>query len=74
MQLKKLSGLERQKLDEEYSQVEQTIAELTSIITKPEKMVAVLKSENKEIAEKYGDARQTKKFMFTALKNSVKKT
>jgi DNA gyrase subunit A len=60
MQLKKLSGLERQKLDEEYSQVEQTITQLTSIITKPEKMTAVLKNENKEISEKYGDNRKTK--------------
>ena len=60
MQLKKLSGLERQKLDEEYSQVEQTIANLTAIITIPEKMIGVLKNENKEISEKYGDTRRTK--------------
>lgn len=60
MQLKKLSGLERQKLDEEYSQVEQTISYLTSIITKSDVMITVLKSENKEISEKYGDSRRTK--------------
>jgi len=60
MQLKKLSGLERQKLDDEYNQVMQTINELTSIITVPEKMIQVLNAENKEIAEKYGDARKTK--------------
>jgi len=60
MQLKKLSGLERQKLDEEYAQVEETIAGLTSIITKSAVMIDVLKSENKEIAEKYGDPRRTK--------------
>ncbi len=60
MQLKKLSGLERQKLDEEYSQVEQTINYLTSIITKSDVMINVLKSENKEITEKYGDNRRTK--------------
>ncbi len=60
MQLKKLSGLERQKLDEEYAQVEQIITNLTSIITKSNVMIDVLKSENKEIAEKYGDARRTK--------------
>jgi len=51
MQLKKLSGLERQKLDEEYKEVEETITNLTAIITIPEKMVAIIKSENKEIAE-----------------------
>jgi len=60
MQLKKLSGLERQKLDEEYAQVEETIAGLTSIITKSAVMIDVLKSENKEITEKYGDPRRTK--------------
>jgi len=60
MQLRKLSGLERQKLDDEYKQVEDTITRLTAIITKSEEMIAVLKSENKEIAEKYGDSRRTK--------------
>lgn len=60
MQLKKLSGLERQKLDDEYNEVEKVISELTSIVTKPEKMIAVLKDENKEISEKYGDSRRTK--------------
>lgn len=60
MQLKKLSGLERQKLDDEYNEIEKTIAYLTDIITKPEVMTAVLKQENKEIMEKYGDNRKTK--------------
>jgi len=60
MQLKKLSGLERQKLDEEYKEVEETITNLTAIITIPEKMVAMIKSENKEIIEKYADSRLTK--------------
>ena len=60
MQLKKLSGLERQKLDDEYKQVEDIITYLTSIITKSEVMIKVLKSENKEIVEKYGDSRRTK--------------
>ena len=60
MQLKKLSGLERQKLDDEYNEVEKTIAELTAIFTKSERMISVLKTENKEIAEKFGDARRTK--------------
>ena len=60
MQLKKLSGLERQKLDDEYNEIEKAIAYLTSIITKPEIMVGVLKQENNEIMEKYGDTRKTK--------------
>ena len=60
MQLRKLSGLERQKIDEEYQNIQQSIANLTAIITVPEKMVAVLKAENQEIIDKYGDDRKTK--------------
>ncbi len=60
MQLKKLSGLERQKLDDEFNQVQANINYLTAILTKSEEMINVLKSENKEISEKYGDSRRTK--------------
>ena len=60
MQLRKLSGLERQKIDEEYQNIQQSIANLTAIITVPEKMVTVLKAENQEIIDKYGDDRKTK--------------
>lgn len=60
MQLRKLSGLERQKIDEEYQNIQQTIANLTAIVTVPEKMIAVLKAENQEITDKYGDDRKTK--------------
>jgi DNA gyrase subunit A len=60
MQLRKLSGLERQKLDDEFNQVQDTINYLTSILTKSAEMIRVLKSENKEISEKYGDSRRTK--------------
>jgi DNA gyrase subunit A len=60
MQLRRLAALERQKIEDEYNEVEKTITELTSILTQSEKMIAVLKSENQEIIEKYGDARRTK--------------
>lgn len=60
MQLRKLAALERQKLEDELQEVLKTIDELTAIITKPEVMVAVLKKENTEIMEKYGDPRRTK--------------
>ena len=60
MQLRKLSGLERQKLDDEYNQVEGIINYLTSVLTKSAEMINVLKTENKEISEKYGDSRRTK--------------
>ena len=60
MQLRKLSGLERQKLDDEFNQVQGTIDKLTAILTKSTEMINVLKLENKEISEKYGDTRRTK--------------
>jgi len=60
MQLRRLAALERQKIDDEYDDVSKNIAYLTSIITVAEKMVEVLKAENKEISEKYSDPRLTK--------------
>lgn len=63
MQLRRLAALERQKIDDEYTAVTKTIDDLTSIITKPEIMVKVLKAENKEIMEKYQDERRTKIFV-----------
>ena len=60
MQLRRLAALERQKLEDEYNEVQKTINMLTDIITKPESMVTVLKNENDEIIEKYSDPRRTK--------------
>ncbi|MEI8067736.1 MAG: DNA gyrase subunit A [Candidatus Shapirobacteria bacterium] len=60
MQLRRLAALERQKIEEEYDNLKKTIDGLISIITKPEVMIKVLKSENQEIIEKYGDPRKTK--------------
>lgn len=60
MQLRRLAALERQKIEEEYNEIQKTINYLTDIITKPESMLKVLKDENKEIMEKYGDNRLTK--------------
>jgi len=60
MQLRKLAALERQKLEDEYNEVEKTIAYLTSIITQSEVMTTVLKQENHEIIDKYSDVRKTK--------------
>jgi DNA gyrase subunit A len=60
MQLRKLAALERQKLEDELKDVLNTIDDLTAIITKPDVMTAILKKENAEIIEKYGDVRKTK--------------
>ena len=60
MQLRKLAALERQKLEDEYNEVEKTITYLTSIITQSDIMTTVLKQENQEIIDKYSDVRKTK--------------
>jgi DNA gyrase subunit A len=60
MQLRRLAALERQKIDDEYTEVNANIKYLTDIITKPEAMTKVLKDENSEIMEKYSDPRRTK--------------
>jgi len=63
MQLRRLAALERQKIEDEFTEVQKIIADLTAIITVPKKMVRVIKSENTEIMEKFGDARRTKIFV-----------
>jgi len=60
LQLRRLSGLERQKIDEEYAAVNQTIAHLTNIITSSDAMVRELTEENRQILEKFSDDRRTK--------------
>jgi DNA gyrase subunit A len=60
MQLRKLAALERQKIEDEFNEIKKIIEDLTSIITKPDVMIKVLKDENKEITDKYSDPRRTK--------------
>jgi DNA gyrase subunit A len=60
MQLRRLAALERQKIENEYAEVKKIIDDLTATITVPGKMIAILKTENKEIKEKFVDKRLTK--------------
>lgn len=60
MQLRRLSALERQKVDEEHTNLLQTISKLKAILTEEKTMIQTLKSENQEIMEKYSDDRLTK--------------
>ncbi len=59
MQLKRLQGLERDKLLAEYRELEEKIAYYASLLADEEKMKGVLKDELLEIKEKYGDDRRT---------------
>ncbi|MDD3530999.1 MAG: DNA gyrase subunit A [Candidatus Pacebacteria bacterium] len=60
MRLSKLAGLERKKLEDELSEVQALIKKLKDILSSPKKILAVVKSELEELAEKYGDDRRTR--------------
>jgi len=60
MRLQKLAGLERKKIEEELAEVQKLIKALEAILKSKAKMLAMVKSELLEIAEKYGDDRRTK--------------
>lgn len=60
MQLRRLAALERQKIEDEYGMVKETIAYLEDLLSHPTKILAVIKDELKYIRGKYGDERRTK--------------
>ena len=60
MRLRALTGLERDKLKDEYDELEKKIAYYNEILGDPKKMLGVIKSEIDVIADKYGDDRLTK--------------
>ena len=59
MRLKALQGLEREKLQNEYDELEKRIAYFRELLADPEKVKAVLRDELIAIRDKYGDARKT---------------
>lgn len=63
MQLRRLSALEREKIEEEYKKVGEQISYLTDLLTTPAKILGVIKDELGEIKKKYGDERKTKVYM-----------
>ena len=59
MRLRALTGLEREKLENEYKELQIRIAELKAILADEKKLLTVIKEEISVIAEKYGDDRRT---------------
>ncbi len=59
MQLKRLQGLEKEKLEAEYEQLQQKIAYFDQLLSSEEMLRGVLKEELMEIRDKYGDDRKT---------------
>ncbi len=60
MQLRRLAALERQKIEDEYQMVKETIAYLENLLKHPLKIFEVVKKEIIRLKEKYGDDRRTK--------------
>jgi DNA gyrase subunit A len=59
LRLQRLTGLERDKIKDEYEELMKTIAYLNRILNEPELRVSIIKGELLEIKEKYGDVRRT---------------
>jgi len=60
MRLKRLSGLEIEKLNAENKELEETISYLLAILESDEKLIELIETELIEIKEKFGDKRRTK--------------
>ena len=60
LQLRRLAALERQKIEDEYLMVKETIAYLEDLLAHPGKILKVIKDESDYLKEKYADERRTK--------------
>jgi DNA gyrase subunit A len=59
MRLNRLTGLEQEKLTDEYKQLLETIAGLIRILENPDVLLEVIRTELRELKEEFGDARRT---------------
>ena len=59
MQLQRLSGMERKKLEDELAEKLLIISDLKNILSKPERVDTIIGDELSEIKDKYGDDRRT---------------
>lgn len=59
MRLQRLTGLEREKIEEEYQSLVKLIAELKAILADDEKVLEIIREELEEIKERFNDVRRT---------------
>lgn len=59
MKLQRLTGLEREKIEEEYNQIVETVKNLKEILANVDLRMGIIKDEVNEIKDKYGDVRRT---------------
>ncbi|MGK7954515.1 MAG: DNA topoisomerase (ATP-hydrolyzing) subunit A [Crocosphaera sp.] len=74
MPMRRLTGLERQKLQAEYDELEGRINELETLLNNRPEFLKVLKKELRSLKRKYGDERRTRIVKATGQKNSSKTT
>lgn len=60
MQLRRLAALERQKIEDEYQMVKETIEYLVDLLTHPKKIIGVIEEELEYLKDKYVEGRRTK--------------
>ena len=60
MQLRRLAALERQKLEDEYEELLQTIGELEELLADPGKVLSVIKEETLDLKKRYANPRRTR--------------
>ena len=58
MQLRRLTGLEREKIEQEYNELQKTIARLRAILADESKLMGVIRDELLEVRRKYADERR----------------
>ena len=59
MRIRALTGLEREKLEQEYKELQERIADLRAILADNKRLLSVIREEIMIIGEKYGDERRT---------------
>jgi DNA gyrase subunit A len=59
MRLRTLVGLERKKIEDEYTELIKTIAELQDILRSPRRIAGIVKTETLDIKKRFGDERRT---------------
>ncbi|MFU2221794.1 DNA gyrase subunit A [Streptococcus pluranimalium] len=59
MRLRRLTGLERDKIQSEYDELLKLIADLADILAKPERVITIIKEELDEVKRKFNDDRRT---------------
>jgi DNA gyrase subunit A len=59
MRLQRLTGLERDKIENEYAELVRRIAELTAILADPEKVLEIIREELIEVKDRFNDERRT---------------